>query len=157
MVDLEDFSSRLKAYPHQLSGGQKQRVMIAIALANNPKILIADEPTTALDVVVQNEILNLILRLKNELGLSVLFISHNLRAVSKIADEVIEMEDGKIGVSTTTPQPPLFRLRPLDYAGQSGGLSSRISPPDKGGWGVVVQSKLFTYHLSQQHKIPHLL
>lgn len=96
MVDLEDFSSRLNAYPHQLSGGQKQRVMIAIALANNPKILIADEPTTALDVVVQNEILNLILRLKNELGLSVLFISHNLRAVSKIADEIIEMEDGKI-------------------------------------------------------------
>jgi len=96
MVELENFSSRLNAYPHQLSGGQKQRVMIAIALANNPKILIADEPTTALDVVVQNEILALILRLKNELGLSVLFISHNFRAVSKIADEIIEMEDGEI-------------------------------------------------------------
>ena len=96
MVELENFSSRLNAYPHQLSGGQKQRVMIAIALANNPKILIADEPTTALDVVIQNEILALILRLKNELGLSVLFISHNFRAVGKIADEIIEMEDGEI-------------------------------------------------------------
>ncbi|MES2961367.1 MAG: dipeptide ABC transporter ATP-binding protein [Pseudomonadota bacterium] len=102
MVELENFFSRLNAYPYQLSGGQKQRVMIAIALANNPKILIADEPTTALDVTVQSEILNLILRLKNELGLSVLFISHNLRAVSKIADEVIEMEDGKIVKNSQT-------------------------------------------------------
>jgi len=96
MVDLESLVSRLGDYPHQLSGGQKQRVMIAIALANNPKILIADEPTTALDIDVQNEILDLLLRLKNELGLSILFISHNRRVVKKIADEVIEMKGGKI-------------------------------------------------------------
>ena len=96
MVDLESLSSRLSDYPHQLSGGQKQRIMLAIALANNPKILIADEPTTALDVRVQNEILDLILRLKNELGLCVLLITHNLRAVERIADEVIEMQDGKL-------------------------------------------------------------
>jgi microcin C transport system ATP-binding protein len=94
MVELESFSSRLEDYPHQLSGGQKQRVMIAIALANNPKILIADEPTTALDVAIQNEILNLILRLKNELSLAVLFITHNLKAVKKIADEIIEIKEG---------------------------------------------------------------
>lgn len=96
MVDLESFVTRLDDYPHQLSGGQKQRVMLAIALANNPKILIADEPTTALDVVVQTEILNLILRLKNELGLAVLFITHNLHVVKKIADEVVVLNAGKV-------------------------------------------------------------
>ncbi len=96
MVELESLTSRCDDYPHQLSGGQKQRVMLAIALANNPKILIADEPTTALDVGVQNEILNLILRLKNELGLAVLFITHNLHVVKKIADEVVVLNAGKI-------------------------------------------------------------
>ena len=109
MVDLESFSSRLGDYPHQLSGGQKQRVMIAIALANNPKILIADEPTTALDVRVQDEILNLLLRLKNELGLAVLLITHNRRIVEKIADEIITIGESQslgdrckaIGVSQT--------------------------------------------------------
>jgi microcin C transport system ATP-binding protein len=95
MVELESLSSRLNDYPHQLSGGQKQRVMIAIALANNPKILIADEPTTALDVRVQDEILNLFLRLKNELGLAVLLITHNRRIVEKIADEVITIGDNQ--------------------------------------------------------------
>jgi microcin C transport system ATP-binding protein len=99
MVDLESLSSRLCDYPHQLSGGQKQRVMIAIALANNPKILIADEPTTALDVRVQDEILNLLLRLKNELGLAVLLITHNRRIVEKIADEVVEIGQGQSVVS----------------------------------------------------------
>ncbi|MBM3580222.1 MAG: ABC transporter ATP-binding protein [Alphaproteobacteria bacterium] len=96
MVELKSLASRLNDYPHQLSGGQKQRVMLAIALANNPKILIADEPTTALDIRVQNEILDLILRLKNELGLCVLFITHNRRAVERIADEVVEIDNGKI-------------------------------------------------------------
>jgi len=98
MVELENFSSRLNSYPHQLSGGQKQRVMIAIALANNPKILIADEPTTALDLRVQNEILDLIVRLKNQLGLAVLFITHDLRVVKKIADKVIILCEGKITI-----------------------------------------------------------
>ena len=96
IVDLESLKNRLDNYPHQLSGGQKQRVMIAIALANNPEILIADEPTTALDIKTQTEILDLILRLKNELNLAVLFITHNLNIVKKIADEVIVLKDGKI-------------------------------------------------------------
>ncbi|MDX2083416.1 MAG: ATP-binding cassette domain-containing protein [Rickettsiales bacterium] len=102
IVDLKSFVSRLKDYPHQLSGGQKQRVMIAIALANNPKILITDEPTTALDSTTQNEILNLLLRLKRELNLGILFITHNLKAVKKIADEVIEIKKGKI-IAAQTP------------------------------------------------------
>ncbi len=96
MVELESVSTRLNDYPHQFSGGQKQRIMLAIALANNPKILIADEPTTALDIKIQNEILDLILRLKNELGLCVLFITHNLRAIARIADEVIEIKNGQL-------------------------------------------------------------
>ncbi|OFW95168.1 MAG: hypothetical protein A2887_00065 [Alphaproteobacteria bacterium RIFCSPLOWO2_01_FULL_40_26] len=100
MVELESLISRLDDYPHQLSGGQKQRVMIAIALANNPKILIADEPTTALDCVVSAEILKLFLRLKNELGIAILLITHNLRVVKKIADETIMIGDK----SSWTPQ-----------------------------------------------------
>lgn len=96
LVDLKDFSTRLQNYPHQLSGGQKQRIMIAIALANNPKILIADEPTTALDIATQDEILKLLLRLKNELGLAILFITHNLKIVKKIADDIIILKDGQI-------------------------------------------------------------
>ena len=96
MVELESLKTRLDDYPHQFSGGQKQRIMLAIALANNPKILIADEPTTALDVKIQNEILDLILRLKNELGLCVLFITHNLRAIARIADEVVEIKNGQL-------------------------------------------------------------
>lgn len=96
LVELDQLAKRLDAYPHQLSGGQKQRLMIAIALANNPKILIADEPTTALDIAVQDEILKLLLRLRDELGLTILFITHNLKIVRKIADKIIILKDGKI-------------------------------------------------------------
>lgn len=96
IVELQDLTSRLDAYPHQISGGQKQRIMIAIALANNPKILIADEPTTALDVTVEGEILKLLVDLKERLGIAILFITHNLRVVKKIADEVIVLKNGKI-------------------------------------------------------------
>jgi len=109
LVDLEILTNRLDDYPHQLSGGQKQRVMIAIALANNPQILIADEPTTALDVNTQSEILDLILKLKKELNLSVLFITHNLGIVKKIADKVIVLSNGQIveegGVADIFSQP----------------------------------------------------
>ncbi len=93
LVDLQDFTNRLNDYPHQLSGGQKQRIMIAMALANNPKILIADEPTTALDYDTQQEILDLLLRLKNELGLAILLITHNLNIVKKIANKTILIGD----------------------------------------------------------------
>jgi ABC-type microcin C transport system duplicated ATPase subunit YejF len=91
IVELKEFIFRKNCYPHQLSGGQKQRVMIAIALANNPKILIADEPTTALDNRVQNEILNLLKKLANNFNLSILLITHNRNIVAKLADEIIEI------------------------------------------------------------------
>ncbi len=85
-----------KAYPHQISGGQKQRVMIAMAIANKPDLLIADEPTTALDVTVQNDILELLNELKEEYAMSLLFISHDLGVVARVADEVAVMYKGKI-------------------------------------------------------------
>ena len=91
IVELKEFIYRKNCYPHQLSGGQKQRVMIAIALANNPKILIADEPTTALDNRVQKEILNLLKKLTYQFNLSILLITHNRNIVAKLADEIIEI------------------------------------------------------------------
>jgi len=95
-VGIRDPEKRLGAYPHQLSGGQRQRVMIAMALANEPELLIADEPTTALDVTVQAQILELLDRLKQKNGMSMLFITHDLGIVRKIADRVCVMTKGKI-------------------------------------------------------------
>ncbi len=95
-VGIRDAAKRLKAYPHQLSGGQRQRVMIAMALSNKPKLLIADEPTTALDVTVQAQILQLLDDLKREEQMSMLFITHDLGIVRRIADRVCVMTDGKI-------------------------------------------------------------
>lgn len=113
-------------YPHELSGGQKQRVMIAMALISNPKVLIADEPTTALDVTVQKEILKLLKELQRENGMGMIFITHDLGVVSEIADDVIVMNNGVIVERGTThdilnnPQHPytkgLIACRPpLDY------------------------------------------
>ena len=87
---------RQDKYPHQLSGGQKQRVMIVMALSCNPKLLIADEPTTAFDVTIQKEIIEILKDLQKSENLSILFISHDLRLVSKISDRIIIMKSGKI-------------------------------------------------------------
>jgi oligopeptide transport system ATP-binding protein len=95
-VGIPDCCRRFNAYPFQLSGGMRQRIVIAIALANNPEILICDEPTTALDVTIQARILDLIDSLKKKLGLSVIFITHDLSVVAKMADRVHVMYAGKI-------------------------------------------------------------
>ncbi|MEQ9444448.1 MAG: ABC transporter ATP-binding protein [Rhodospirillaceae bacterium] len=96
MVGLSDAADRLTALPHELSGGQRQRVMIAMALALEPDILIADEPTTALDVTIQAQILELLENLQSRLGMAVLFITHDLSIVRRIADRVCVMKDGEI-------------------------------------------------------------
>ncbi len=95
-VGIRDPESRLADYPHQLSGGQRQRVMIAMALANGPELLIADEPTTALDVTIQAQILDLLADLKRAEGMSLLFITHDLGIVRRFADRVCVMKDGEI-------------------------------------------------------------
>ncbi len=95
-VGIRDPESRLKAYPHQLSGGQRQRVMIAMALANRPELLIADEPTTALDVTVQAQILKLLKEEQARMGMALLFITHDLGIVRKLADDVCVMQKGRI-------------------------------------------------------------
>lgn len=96
LVGLADASQRLNALPHELSGGQRQRVMIAMALANDPDILIADEPTTALDVTIQAQILKLLKDLQNKLGMAILFITHDLGIVRKIADRVCVLRAGTV-------------------------------------------------------------
>ncbi|MEL6584111.1 MAG: ABC transporter ATP-binding protein [Pseudomonadota bacterium] len=95
-VGIPNPESRLLAYPHELSGGQRQRVMIAMALANDPALLVADEPTTALDVTIQAQILDLLKAVQKERGMGLLFITHDLAIVRRIADRVVVMKEGKV-------------------------------------------------------------
>jgi peptide/nickel transport system ATP-binding protein len=114
-VALPEPERRMKDYPHQFSGGQRQRILIAMAIVNRPKLLIADEPTTALDVTVQAQILTLLKELRRTHGLSMLFISHDLAVVAQIADRVAVMQDGRIvevaevGELFRNPQHPYTR------------------------------------------------
>ncbi len=116
LVAIPDPESRLDAYPHQLSGGQRQRVMIAMALANTPDLLIADEPTTALDVTVQAQILSLLKDLQKKLGMALLLITHDLTIVRRVADRAIVMqkgtivEEGPIARLFSQPQHPYTKL-----------------------------------------------
>ena len=128
-VGIRDAESRLGAYPHQLSGGQRQRVMIAMALANGPELLIADEPTTALDVTIQAQILDLLADLKRDEGMSMLFITHDLTIVRKIADRVCVMKDGMI--VETGPTAEIFANPQHPYtqkllAAESGGMPAPV-------------------------------
>ena len=109
-VRIPEPERRLKQYPHELSGGMRQRVVIAMAMACEPKLLIADEPTTALDVTIQAEILALINRLKRENGMAVLFITHDMAVVAQMADRVVVMYRGRI-VETGTGRRRSSRTR----------------------------------------------
>ncbi|KAF1050805.1 MAG: putative ABC transporter ATP-binding protein YejF [Stenotrophomonas maltophilia] len=124
MVGSHDPASRLRSYPHELSGGQRQRVMIAMALAGEPQLLIADEPTTALDVTVQATLLELLARLQRQLGMALLLISHDLNLVRRIADQVCVMQAGRIVEQAScqalfrAPQHPYTRQLLDDTRGQ---------------------------------------
>ena len=104
MVQIHDAVNRIKDYPHQFSGGMRQRVMIAMALACQPKLLIADEPTTALDVTVQAEILRLLKELREKMGLSILYITHNFGIVKELCDRVVVIHQGKVVEEGATGQ-----------------------------------------------------
>jgi oligopeptide transport system ATP-binding protein len=103
-VGISDPDQRLKMYPHQFSGGMRQRVMIAMALITRPDLLIADEPTTALDVTVQAQILDLIRKMQGELGMAVILVSHDLGIVCSVCDRVMVMYGGQLMESATTAE-----------------------------------------------------
>ena len=131
LVRIRNAKNRLNAYPHQLSGGQRQRVMIAMALANEPEVLIADEPTTALDVTIQAQILKLLLDLQQELGMSLLLISHDLNIVRKLANRICVMRHGKF--VETGAKSEIFGSPKHDYtkmllAAEPSGRSGEPSP-----------------------------
>ena len=96
LVEITEVDRRFTSFPHELSGGQRQRIMIAMALANKPKLLIADEPTTALDVTIQAQILDLMTKLKDEVGMSILFITHDLGLIEKFSDTITVMQEGNV-------------------------------------------------------------
>jgi oligopeptide transport system ATP-binding protein len=113
LLGIPEPARRMKAYPHQMSGGMRQRAMIAMALSCNPALLIADEPTTALDVTIQAQILELIRRLQRELGMAVIFITHNLGVAAEIADRIMVMYAGRI--VEEGPARSIFRTPRMPY------------------------------------------
>jgi oligopeptide/dipeptide ABC transporter ATP-binding protein len=139
-VGVPDVATRAREYPHQLSGGLRQRVMLAIALANRPRVLIADEPTTALDVTTQAQILELLGELRRETGLALLLVTHDLGVVAGLADRVVVMYAGRVveqGTADdifTSPQHPYTRglLASLPQSGSGRGRLVPISgaPPN---------------------------
>jgi len=144
LVGLYEAEKRLKAYPHELSGGQRQRVMIAMALANEPDMLIADEPTTALDVTIQAQILSLLKDLQGRFGMAMLYITHDLSVVRKVADRVCVMKDGEIVERGdmeeifTSPSHPytrhLLASEPKDVAAETEGSTPIIQTENLKVW-----------------------
>ncbi len=135
-VGIEDPEGRLGAYPHQLSGGQRQRVMIAMALANEPDLLIADEPTTALDVTIQAQILELLLKLKAEFNMAMLLITHDLGIVRKMADHVCVMHNGEIVERGLTRD--IFEAPKNDYTKHLIASEPKGSPPPENAKAKVI-------------------
>jgi ABC-type dipeptide/oligopeptide/nickel transport system ATPase component len=134
-VGIVDPAKRLHAYPHELSGGMQQRVMIAMALCTQPKLLIADEPTTALDVTIQKQIMDLLARLRKELGMSLIIITHNLGIIREVADRVAVMfrgqivEEGPVERILANPQHPYTRAL-LDCIPRMGAKVERLKSID---------------------------
>jgi peptide/nickel transport system permease protein len=138
-VGIPDPERRARAYPHELSGGMRQRVMIAIAIANGPRLLIADEPTTALDVTIQAQVLELLSELKRQSGLALLFITHSLPVVAEISDRVAVMyageivEQGRTGEVFAAPLHPytaaLLRSAPVEDGPPPEGIPGVVPPP----------------------------
>ena len=139
LVRIPEPERRMKSYPYEMSGGQRQRVMIAMALANDPDILIADEPTTALDVTVQAQILELLADLQRRLGMAIVFITHDLGIVRRLADRVYVMRSGEVveeGVTETlfsAPQHPYTRmLLAAEPTGRKARAAARSAGPARG-------------------------
>lgn len=134
MVKMPDPETRLRSYQHQLSGGQRQRVMIAMALALSPRLVIADEPTTALDVTVQAQILDLLRVLQDETGSAILFVTHDLGVVAEIADRVVVMyagnvvEQGSVREVLKAPQHPYTEALLSSMPGTVAGTDNRLTP-----------------------------
>ena len=158
LVEIPEAEDRLRSFPHQLSGGQKQRVALALALANEPALLIADEPTTALDVTVQAEILALLGRLRDRIGTSILLITHNMGVVAELADRVIVLRQGDVVESATTGE--LFDSPTQPYTRQLLAAVPRLqtSPPSATApavqstppeWTVLAQDLTVVYPASR--------
>ncbi len=149
MVQLPKLKERLSAYPHELSGGQRQRVMIAMALANDPELLIADEPTTALDVTVQAEILELLENLQKNLSMALLMITHDLSVVEKFADYVCVMKNGEIVEQNAAPA--LFAAPQHDYSRMLLSAQPRgIAAPPRENSAIVLRAENMRVHFPRK-------